>query len=400
MSYRGAVAVLSVGQLVNWAALYFGFSSFVLPMQQALGWSKPLLMGAFTLGLTVWGLATLPVGAAIDRGFGRHVLAGGAALGGIGFLLWSQVDSPWLLYVAWCVLGVAMAMTLYEPAFAVITRRFPTRFRDGITTLTLVGGFASSLSFPAAAWLIQACGWRMALAVIGAVLLGAIAPLHALALRGGGELVHAPTTPTDAGNSAAPSGEATMATAFRSAAFWLLVATFAGYSFAAAALWAHVIPAMASKGLSETSALTVLIWIGPAQVASRMVVRMFGRHFLPRRLGYLVFGMQAVAFAAFAFASSKVGLLAFALLFGTASGLAAIVRGYLVPEYFGRTSLGRIGGAMSSFALYARAAAPIGAAALLTWPISYDGLMIVLAVLSVVTLTTYAAARKPTFERG
>jgi hypothetical protein len=399
MSYRGAMAVLSLGQLVNWAALYFGFSSFVLPMQQALGWSKPTLMGAFTLGLTVWGLATLPVGAAIDRGFGRHVLAGGAALGGIGFLLWSQVDSPWLLYVTWAVLGVAMAMTLYEPAFAVVTRRFPARYRDGITTLTLVGGFASSVSFPAAAWLIQAFGWRMALGAIGAVLLVVIAPLHALALRGGDDLVHAPTTPTHAAASAPVSGEATMAAALQSAAFWLLVATFAGYSFAAAALWAHVIPAFAAKGLSETSALTVLIWMGPAQVASRVVFRLFGRHLAPRRLGYLVFAMQALAFVSFAFASSEAGLLAFALLFGLASGLAAIVRGYLVPEYFGRTSIGRIGGAMSSFALYARAAAPIGAAALLAWPISYDGLMIVLAVLSLVTLATYAAARKPTFGR-
>ena len=400
MSYRRVVGVLSLGQLVNWASLYFGFSSFVLPMQQALGWSKPMLMGAFTLGLTVWGLATLPVGAAIDRGFGRHVLAGGAALGGIGFLLWSQVDSPLLLYVTWGVLGVAMAMTLYEPAFAVITRRFPTHFRDGITTLTLVGGFASTLSFPAAAWLIQAFGWRMALGVIGAVLLVVIAPLHALALRGSDDLVRAPATPADAGGSAALSGDASMAAALHSGAFWLLVATFAGYSFAAAAVWAHVIPALASKGLSETSALTVLVWVGPAQVASRIVFRLFGRHLSPRRLGYVVFAMQAVAFASFAFASSELGLLLFALLFGLASGLAAIVRGYLVPEYFGRTSIGRIGGAMSSFALYARAAAPIGAAALLTWPISYDGLMIVLAVLSLVTLATYAAARKPTFGPG
>src|SRR5262245_64471299 len=116
--YRRAITVLSLGQLVNWACLYFAFSSFVLPMQHALGWSKPLLMGAFTLGLTVWGLATLPVGAAIDRGRGRLVLSAGTALGGVGFLLWSQVSAPWMLYGTFCVLGVAMAMTLYEPAFA------------------------------------------------------------------------------------------------------------------------------------------------------------------------------------------------------------------------------------------------------------------------------------------
>jgi hypothetical protein len=398
--YRHAVAVLSLGQLVNWAALYFAFSSFVLPMQEALGWSKATLMGAFTLGLTVWGVMTLPVGAAIDRGHGSLVLAGGAALGGIGFLLWSQVDSPWLFYATWCVLGAAMAMTLYEPAFAVITRRFPSHFRDGITTLTLVGGFASTLSFPAAAWLLQAFEWRMGLVAIGLVLLLVIAPLHVFALRGGDELVPEPVRPaSDDPRPAAASADLTLAEALHSAAFWLLAATFAGYSFAAAALWAHAVPALAAKGLSEAGAVAVLVWIGPTQVASRLVFRILGRGVTPRRLGYIVFAMQAVAFASFAFASSKAGLIAFAMLFGAASGMAAIVRGYLIPEYFGRTYLGRIGGLMSSLALYARAAAPISAAALLVLPSSYDALMGGLAVLSLVTLVAYAAARKPATSR-
>lgn len=61
---------MAVGQLLCWAALYYAFSAFVLPMQQALGWSKPTLMGAFTLGLAVWGATTYAAGAAIDRGLG------------------------------------------------------------------------------------------------------------------------------------------------------------------------------------------------------------------------------------------------------------------------------------------------------------------------------------------
>ncbi len=36
------VAALAVGQLLSWAALYYAFSSFVLPMQQSLGWPKRL----------------------------------------------------------------------------------------------------------------------------------------------------------------------------------------------------------------------------------------------------------------------------------------------------------------------------------------------------------------------
>jgi MFS family permease len=409
--YRSAMLMLSLGQLVCWASLYFAFSSFVLPMQQDLGWSKSVLMGAFTLGLTIWGLAALPVGAAIDRGHGRRVLVGGSLLGGLCFLLWSQVSEPWMLYAVFSLMGVAMSMTLYEPVFAIVTRRYPSHFRDGITTLTLVGGFATTLSFPAALWLIQALGWRAALVATGLVLLAVIAPLHALAMRGEGGTVH-PDGEAQGAHSDGPhpapmtspqvtdptQADASMADALRCAAFWLLAATFAGYSFVASALWAHVIPALHAKGLDEGQALAVLVWVGPAQVASRVLFRFCGAALTPRRLGYGVFFGQALAFLLFALADSQSGLIAFAVLFGVVSGLAAIVRGNLVPAYFGRAQVGRIGGALSSSGLYARAAAPVGAAALLAWPMGYEAVMLVLAAISLLALLAYALARKPVFE--
>lgn len=57
-SFRATVGALAIGQLLCWAALYYAFSSFVLPMQRDLGWTAPQLMGAFTLGLAVSGVAT------------------------------------------------------------------------------------------------------------------------------------------------------------------------------------------------------------------------------------------------------------------------------------------------------------------------------------------------------
>ena len=65
-SYRATVSALAIGQVLCWAALYYAFSSFVLPMQHELGWSKPTMMGAYTLGLAVWGAATYGAGALID----------------------------------------------------------------------------------------------------------------------------------------------------------------------------------------------------------------------------------------------------------------------------------------------------------------------------------------------
>ena len=239
--FGATVTALAIGQLVCWAALYYAFSSFVLPMQTELGWTSPQTMSAFTLGLAMWGAASYAVGAAVDRGRGRMVLTLGAALAGAGFLVWSQARSLPVLYLAWALMGVAMAMTLYEPVFNVLTRRYAQRYREGITALTLVGGFASTLAFPAVAWLIERLAWRPALQVIGLLLILGIAPLHAWALRG-------ETAAPAPGAADDPAAHATLHEALRERSFWLLTVTFTLYSFAAAAMWAHMMPAFEAKG--------------------------------------------------------------------------------------------------------------------------------------------------------
>ena len=90
-SFAWVVAALASGQLLAWAWLYYGFSSFVLPMRDDLRWSEPVLMGAFSVGLAMWGAASYGVGAAIDRGHGRAVLGGGAVLGALGLAAWAAV---------------------------------------------------------------------------------------------------------------------------------------------------------------------------------------------------------------------------------------------------------------------------------------------------------------------
>lgn len=385
--YRTTVWALALGQVISWAVLYYAFSSFVLPMDAALGWGQPTLMGAFTLGLAVWGAATYAVGAAIDAGRGRGVMTAGALAAGLGVLAWSQVTQPWMLYAVFALLGAAMAATLYEPAFAVLTKRYPTRYREGITTLTLVGGFASTLSFPAVAALFGwGLDWRQALVAIGVVQL-AVAPLHAWALRG--PMLVADPVQGDA------QADSTLNEALHHASFWLLALCFMLYALAQAALWAHVMPAFADKGVSTADALIVVMTVGPAQVAGRLLYVWLGRRWQLRTLGAWVLGALPVAMALFAVGRSLAALLVFAVIFGMANGLVTIVRGGLVPQYFGRAHVGRIGGLMSGIGLMARAAAPIAATGLLLVLPGYRELMLVLAALGVLALAAFWWARPP-----
>jgi hypothetical protein len=311
----------------------------------------------------------------------------GSVLAGLGFIGWSMVTAPWMFYAVWAVMGLAMAMTLYEPAFAVLTKRYPTRYLKGITALTLVGGFASTLSFPAVAALLRwGLSWREVLQVMGVVLL-AVAPLHAWALRGPA-LVAGPAHAHEA-------DDATLHQALRSAAFWLLTACFALYAFGQAAMWAHVMPAFAEKGVPQADALIVLMTIGPAQVAGRLLYVWLGRGWSLRFLGAVVLTGLPLAMVLFALGKTLPALLVFALIFGVANGLVTIVRGGLVPLYFGRAQVGRIGGLMSGIGLLMRAAAPIAATtALLVLP-GYRELLLVLAAMGGVAVLLFWAAGAP-----
>ena len=72
---------------------------------------------------------------------------------------WSQVHGGGGLYVIWSLMGLALAATLYEPAFGAVVRWFPTDHRDrALTIVTLAGALASTIFMPISAGAPRALG--------------------------------------------------------------------------------------------------------------------------------------------------------------------------------------------------------------------------------------------------
>ena len=140
-------------------------------------------------------------------------------------------------------------------------------------------------------------------------------------------------------------------------------------------------------------------WVGPAQVLGRLLYLGFAKWVSARSLGLLVLGGLPVSLAILALADHTTALLLFALLFGFANGLVTIVRGGLVPKYFGREHVGRISGAMSGIALLSRAAAPLLIAWLLLALPGYREMLLALAALGVASVVAFALARPPRAQR-
>lgn len=366
------VWALSLAQLVSWGSIYYGFSLFVVPMEAELGWSRTSLNGALSLGLLMSGLFAYPVGSWIDRRGGRALMTTGSLLGAVLLAAWSRVENVMAFYAIWVGLGLAMAATLYEPVFAVLTRSFQQSYRTKITALTLVGGFASTVFIPLTQLFIDRLGWRDALLAL-AFCNGAISlPIHALLLRdgntrGGGA--------SSSGADAAAAADAALRRALRHPVFWGLAICFTAYYATFAALTFHIIPLLTERGVPSSTIIGAIAVIGPAQVAGRVVLLAFGRHLPTAMVGrVVVLAFPAAVLLLIAFPNSVPMLFAFALLYGAANGIMTILRGTATPDMLFRDGYGTVNGALSLPANIARAAAPF-AAALIWGAGGYDAVL-------------------------
>ncbi|MBX3580884.1 MAG: MFS transporter [Rhizobiaceae bacterium] len=388
------ISALGAAQICSWGTLFYGFPLIAEAMRSDLGWSKPTLYGAATLGMLLAGLAAYPVGAAIDRGHGRFLMAGASVVAGILLAAWSQVEGLFAFYVVLAGLGSMQAATLYEPAFAVIARRVgPLNARKGITTLTLWGGFASTVFIPVIQFLIETQGWRGALLVMAGVNIVVCGGLYLLAIDPSRD---APIRTAEPREIPPAVGRAAVAAAMRRPSYWGLMLGWVSYAFAFSSLTYHFFPLLLERGLDSAGAVLVLTVIGPAQVAGRILIRAFAAEAPARLLGSAIVIVFPLAVIGFALAPPGVFVIAtIAAFYGAANGMITIVRGIAVPEMVTRDGYGAVNGSLVAPMNITTALAPLGAALLWEAPGDYGE---VLAAIFVGSLTLcagfwFAAAR-------
>jgi MFS family permease len=354
-----AVGILGVTEILSWGTLFYPPVLTVPLIALDHHWSNAFAMGGFSLGLLAGGLVSRHVGALIDRFGGHVVMPCGALIGACGLVGLVLAPNSACYFAAWLVLGVAMAASLYDPAFATLGRIFGKEARAPITALTLAGGFASTVSWPVTQFLIDRVGWRGAYAGYAALLAFVAAPLLAFALprhRAGTER-RADASPSAA---ALPARDVTMKPAPRGVAFLLVAAAFASYAFVPSALSAQLLAIFGRFGLAPATVVAVGMLFGPAQVLARIGELSFARNVHPLWTARFAVGLLVAAFALLALLPFSVfAAAAFALVYGIANGLMTIARGTVPLALFGAAGYGRLVGRIGGPFLVVQAMAPL-----------------------------------------
>jgi predicted MFS family arabinose efflux permease len=342
------VGWLSLGQLITWGSVFYTFALLLEPVERELGLTRAQSSLAFSLALMAEGLLAYPVGRWIDAGHERAVMTGGSLLVAACLLAHSFIDSTAGFYAVWLVLGAALAGTLYNPVFAVVTRRFPQDFRRAIITLTFLGGLASTVFIPLSAWLIGALGWRQALWVLAAVHLVVCAPLHAVLLRGAPAAARAADTPQSSPRAL-----------LRSPPFLLIGIFVVGMMGVTAALPPHMISLLRESGLSPAWVIAVPASIGAIQVLGRLLLYFFEHRFDLHLANRLIPWLIPLGLAALLAAGGHPALaLLFVLLYGLGNGMLTIVKGTAIAQYVNREHVASLNGALGLPMALSRALAP------------------------------------------
>jgi MFS family permease len=383
--------VLSLGQLITWGLVYYTFPLFVVPMERELGWSRDQLYGALSAGLLVAGLCSIPVGAWIDRGHGRLLMTGGSLLAAALLVLWSRVQTLPMLYLVWIGLGACQSVTLYEPAFAVITRVYGPRYKQAILIMTFLGGLASTFGIPFAQLLVERISWRPTLEVMALIILGVGLFIHLLFVPGPREAA-VPIGDGARATTGAPR-ESPLRAAVRLPAFWGLVVAFAGYGLAFSAMSFHLIPLLAERKVEMGVIMAIIALIGPMQVVGRVLLMAGQRHVTTVQLGAGIYFAFPISMGMLAMGINDVyGLILFAIIYGVANGLLTILRGMAVPEFIGPEGYGVVSGALTMPTNVMRAAGPLMAAFAWSAAGSYTPVLWGLAAIMLVAACGFAAA--------
>jgi hypothetical protein len=347
-----AVSVLSLTEILSWGILIYPPVLIMPQLTADHGWSLAFGMAGFSIGLVTSGILSPTIGHLIDRHGGNIVMSVGALAGALGLVLVTLADQRPAYLACWLLIGAAMSSTLYDPAFATLTRIFGSSARRQITFVTFAGGFASTVGWPATHFLLEHLGWRGTYLTFAVVLACVVAPLNAFAL---------PRTVAVAPLPAVSSSTALPVAPMRPEGwpFILLVAAFALHFFILSGVTSNLLAMLQRGGMDAATVVAVGALFGPAQVAARLVDFILAGRTHPLWIARGAVTLTAFAFAMLAFvgASPLVAAL-FAIAFGAANGVMTVARGALPLLMFGPTGYGRVIGRIARPGLFVQALAP------------------------------------------
>jgi len=311
----------------------------------------------------------------------------GSVVGVLALL--AVVVAPNLLafYAAWVLMGIAQSCVLYPPAFVALTRWYGPHRVKALTTVTLVGGLASTVFAPLTAVLLDVVGWRGTYLVLAAVFGVVTITLHATCL----------TAPWPVGTRRhqEPDDPAAARAVIRSRPFVVLTAAMAAGGLGMYAATVNLVPLLTHRGFSTHLAAVALGLCGAGQLAGRIAYRSIALRTTPTSRTTMILGVGAGSVLLLGLVPGPAAaLIAIAIAAGAIRGAHTLLQATAVADRWGTRSFGHVNGVFSAPITAIIAISPAVGAVLGDWLGGFPTAYAALAGLTVLAAALTAAGTR------
>jgi MFS family permease len=381
----------------------FGFTVFFLPLSQDLDLNRTSTSLAFSLARAEGAIEGPIVGHLLDRHGPKPIMLAAVLLMGVGYLLFSQVNSyAAFLFVYLGVISLAHAGGFMHAPMVLINTWFIRYRARAITVSSAAFGLGGVLIAPLLSVIVQTWGWRWGAALAGIAFLTVGVPL-ALTIRrspesmdllpDGDQAAGAEAERDGADTAAKTETDVTVAEAVRSFAFWgsVLAAGIRNGSYHAISV--HFIPLMVWKGLSHTEAALLLSAYAFLGMATTLTFGWFAdKTNKPRLNAFILFAASAGMFLPI-FGQSFWLLFLFTMVFAAVESTFPL--GWaVVGDLFGRKHYAKIRGYMVLFYTWGGVIGPVIAGAIFDRWQTYEPLLWGLVVVFMMAGLVFASLNR------
>jgi predicted MFS family arabinose efflux permease len=327
--------------------LIYSFGAFIKPLSAEFGWSRQTIATAFASASFTLGLCSPGLGLLLDRFGPRRVLLPCIALFALAFgslsTLHKSLPQLFCTFILIGAIGNATAQLGY-------TRAVSTWFRErrgAALAILLTGSSLGMVAVPILAQsLITAVGWRMSYVVLASLPLLIAFPIAAAFVR---------ERKADTG-AAATSVTAVPASAHKSRAFWILLATLVLGAMSTTGIITQLSALLTDRGIQARGAGYAVAAAGAASFFGRLSTGWLLDRFFAPRVGMLLLFTTSLGLYLLKTAATLPTAVVAAVLIGFSMGGEADVTPYVLARYFGLKSLGLLyGWAWMAFAIAAAA---------------------------------------------
>lgn len=177
LHYGWVMVLIATCVLATHALVIYTFGVFLRPLTIEFNWDRGALSGAFSMYMLLGGILAIFTGRLSDKYGPRILVTINGLLAGTGFLLMSQINSLWQVYLIWGLFIGISASCCFVPLVSTIPRWFAKK--TGIAVGITVAGFGlgAIVSPPLAQWLISAYDWQQAFIILGLITFIIVIPL-------------------------------------------------------------------------------------------------------------------------------------------------------------------------------------------------------------------------------